>query len=217
MSPRDESRVNRFVSPIPVEEATGQLLAFYSSLQAKRGHVPDLYRCLSPRSDLLVSTMDLAQKAYGSESALSRRTKEEIAAFVRGLVGRPEATPPQYSPLYSQRMNGAVLEPLGRADLDAATKAGLEKPERSLLELVAAVWKDGYQLTVDDIDRVRAEGWEDQAIFEAVFDGALFGLFVQVASAFGICDPSLDLESAEAGDAVAKLNQEPKIRSTWSF
>jgi alkylhydroperoxidase family enzyme len=58
--------------------------------------------------------------------------------------------------------------------------------ERLLLEFVATLTRHAYRITDAEVDGLRAAGWSDEQIAEAVYDGALFNLFVRLADAFDI-------------------------------
>ena len=58
--------------------------------------------------------------------------------------------------------------------------------ERLLLEFVGTLTKHAYRITDDHVDGLRRAGWCDEQIAEAVYDGALFNLFVRLADAFDI-------------------------------
>ena len=75
-------------------------------------------------------------------------------------------------------------------DLDAA---GLMPKHRLLLEFVATLTRHAYRITDEQVQGLREAGWSDAQIAEAVYDGALFNLFVRLADAFDIHpDPSYD-------------------------
>lgn len=75
-------------------------------------------------------------------------------------------------------------------DLDAA---GLDSKHRLLLELVETLTRHAYRITDEQVQGLRDVGWTDPQIAEAVYDGALFNLFVRLADAFDIHpDPSFD-------------------------
>jgi alkylhydroperoxidase family enzyme len=75
-------------------------------------------------------------------------------------------------------------------DLDAAD---LSAKHRLLLEFVETLTRHAYRITDDQVQRLREAGWTDAQIAEAVYDGALFNLFVRLADAFDIHpDPSYD-------------------------
>ena len=58
--------------------------------------------------------------------------------------------------------------------------------ERLLLEFVGTLTRHAYRITDEQVDGLRRAGWRDEQIAEAVYDGALFNLFVRLADAFDI-------------------------------
>lgn len=58
--------------------------------------------------------------------------------------------------------------------------------ERLLLEFVDTLTRHAYRITDAQVDGLRRAGWSDEQIAEAVYDGALFNLFVRLADAFDI-------------------------------
>jgi alkylhydroperoxidase family enzyme len=87
-------------------------------------------------------------------------------------------------------------------DLDAA---GLSPRHRLLLEFVETLTRHAYRITDEQVEGLRQAGWTDAQIAEAVYDGALFSLFVRLADAFDIHpDPAFD-----AGGIPGVLNNPP--------
>jgi alkylhydroperoxidase family enzyme len=79
---------------------------------------------------------------------------------------------------------------LRNGDLAAAN---LSPKHRLLLEFVETLTRHAYRITDDQVEALRDIGWTDPQIAEAVYDGALFNLFVRLADAFDIHpDPSYD-------------------------
>ena len=76
---------------------------------------------------------------------------------------------------------------LRRADLAAAP---VTDAERELLRFTELLTRHAYRNTQADVDRVRAAGWTDEQIAEAVYITALFAFFNRVADAFGLADPN---------------------------
>jgi alkylhydroperoxidase family enzyme len=58
--------------------------------------------------------------------------------------------------------------------------------ERLLLEFVATLTRNAHRITDEQVDQLRRVGWSDEQIAEAVYNGALFNLFVRLADAFDI-------------------------------
>jgi alkylhydroperoxidase family enzyme len=72
-------------------------------------------------------------------------------------------------------------------DLDAA---GMTPKHRLLLEFVETLTRHAYRITDEQVQALREAGWSDAQIAEAVYDGALFNLFVRLADAFDIHPPA---------------------------
>jgi alkylhydroperoxidase family enzyme len=82
--------------------------------------------------------------------------------------------------------SAAQIEALIRGDLDAAE---CTVAERTLMELVRKLTLTPGAMADDDIPPLRAAGWTDDQIAEAVYITALFAFFNRVADAFGLEDP----------------------------
>ncbi len=65
-------------------------------------------------------------------------------------------------------------------------EAGLTAPERVLLEYVQQITEAAYRSTAEDVEKLRAVGWTEDQIAEAVYITAMFAFFNRVADAFGI-------------------------------
>lgn len=68
-------------------------------------------------------------------------------------------------------------------------EAGLSAAERSLLEYVELITHAAYRSTHVDVQKLRAAGWNEEQISEAVYITAMFAFFNRVADAFGIPAP----------------------------
>ena len=88
--------------------------------------------------------------------------------------------------LQLQGADDPVVDALAAAKLE---EAPVSDAERALLDLVRLVTQTAYRTTAEDIARVRAAGWTDEQIGEAVYVTAIFALFNRVADAFGLQDP----------------------------
>ena len=62
----------------------------------------------------------------------------------------------------------------------------ITEAERVLLEFVGTLTRHAYRITDAEVEGLRRVGWSDEQIAEAVYDGALFNLFVRLADAFDI-------------------------------
>jgi alkylhydroperoxidase family enzyme len=81
-----------------------------------------------------------------------------------------------------------VAQALRCGDLD---KAPITPAERLLLEFVGTLTRHAHRITDEQVQGLRDAGWTDPQIAEAVYDGALFNLFVRLADAFDIHPPAV--------------------------
>lgn len=58
--------------------------------------------------------------------------------------------------------------------------------ERVLLEYVQLITEAAYRSTAEDVEKLRAAGWNEDQIAEAVYIIAMFAFFNRIADAFGI-------------------------------
>jgi alkylhydroperoxidase family enzyme len=65
-------------------------------------------------------------------------------------------------------------------------EAGLTPAERTLLEYVELITHAAPRSTPEDVQKLRAAGWKEDQIAEAVYITALFAFFNRVADAFGV-------------------------------
>ena len=64
--------------------------------------------------------------------------------------------------------------------------AGLTAAERALMDYVKLITDAAYRSTAEDVEKLRAAGWKEEQISEAVYITALFAFFNRVADAFGV-------------------------------
>ena len=69
-------------------------------------------------------------------------------------------------------------------------EAGLTPAERALMDYTKLITDSAARSTPEDVEKLRAVGWREDQIAEAVYIIALFAFFNRVADAFGV--PSQD-------------------------
>ena len=100
-----------------------------------------------------------------------------------------------------------MVEALGRGDLKSAP---VTPAERVLLEFVELLTRHAYRTADSDAERLRAAGWTDPQIAEAVYITALFAFFNRVADAFGLEDPGYrDLAAAGKTAGLPQRDMQP--------
>jgi alkylhydroperoxidase family enzyme len=85
-------------------------------------------------------------------------------------------------------LQGDEFAPAARAIRDGARLADVpvSEAERLLLDFVETITRHAYRVTDEQVDGLRRVGWSDEQIAEAVYNTALFSLFVRLADAFDI-------------------------------
>jgi alkylhydroperoxidase family enzyme len=83
---------------------------------------------------------------------------------------------------------GQAAQALRDGDLDAA---GLDVPERLLLEFAGTISAAAYKVTDEQVQGLRNVGWTDEQIAEGAYVAALFSMFVRLADTFGIEPPAV--------------------------
>ena len=89
-----------------------------------------------------------------------------------------------------------TIDHLSRGNLDGAP---INDSERALLVLTELLTLNPHRTTAADIDRVRAAGWDDEQIAEAVYVTAMFAMMNRIADAFGLEDPNYRAMAADGG------------------
>ncbi len=160
--------------------------------------VPDIFKAMSLRPELMEKVLDLSERGHFSDGYLDRRTKERIATFVSALNGSPYCLGSHAGGLRTLGSPSSQVAALARADLAGA---GLPVREQALLEFVRGLTLKPGQVTDADVARLRQHGWSDEQVFEAAFDAALFAFFNRVASAYGLDSPPDGWEPSQANGA----------------
>jgi alkylhydroperoxidase family enzyme len=94
---------------------------------------------------------------------------------------------------------------LRAGDLESA---GVTPAERKLLEFSAKLTERAWAITDGDVAELRAAGWSDAQIAEAVYVGAFFNMMVRLADAFGI-EPPPEADAEGVPPAVSRGRAAP--------
>ncbi len=97
--------------------------------------------------------------------------------------------------------------------LDDYTTAPISERERALFAFIAKVVQDSTSIGPADLDRARAAGWTDEALYDAITVCALFQFYNTWIDASGVSDmpaTSYDMQAqrlATKGYAYAESTQ----------
>jgi uncharacterized peroxidase-related enzyme len=167
------------------QDATGEVAELYDELRgAFLGFVPDVFKLVSTRPDLL-GVFVAGHRAMFGGGHLSREAKEVVALTVARVA----------SCQYCTTAHDALLRLLGTDShfADAVLNGALDDPAipadvRALAEMATKITEHAYRITDDDLDRVRAHGWTDQQLLEAVWVACQFNATVRLVDTFGLRD-----------------------------
>jgi uncharacterized peroxidase-related enzyme len=166
-----------------VEESDPRARRVYRRFGGGRREVPDIFKAMSLRPDLMEKMLELSEKGHFSDGYLDRKTKERIATFVSALNGSHYCVGSHAGGLRDLGVSSAEVAALARGDLDGAA---LSPRQRVLFEFIRRLTLKPGEITGAEVKRLKASGWRDEQIFEAAFDASLFALFNRVAVTYGL-------------------------------
>jgi len=88
-------------------------------------------------------------------------------------------------------------EDLVRSVLNDLESSPLEEKDKAMLRFAAKMTRDLPAITGDDAARVRAAGWDDEAIYYAITTCALFNFYNRWISATGVAEMSADAHQTQ--------------------
>ena len=153
-----------------------------------RPQVPGILKCFATHPPLLEHMMGLAQSMLFVDGALDRRHKEMLSAFVSAQNQCAYCTDSHGFFFRAHGGSAAALEAVVVCCLDSDA---ITPPQRALLHFARKITQYSQATRPADIEELRATGWSDLQIAEAIHLIALFACFNRVVNAFGL--PSQDL------------------------
>lgn len=168
-----------------VEETDRRAPWIYRRFQASGG-VPDIFKTMSLRPELMDKVFDLSERAHFSDGYLDYRTKERIATLVSALNRSRYCTSSHAAGLNDLGVLPAQTTALAAGDVDAP---GLDNRQRAMLSFARRLTKDPGANIQEEVERLRKAGWRDEQIFEAAFDVSLFNFFNRMAAAYQLETP----------------------------
>jgi alkylhydroperoxidase family enzyme len=94
------------------------------------------------------------------------------------------------------------------AVLEDPERAPITPAEKALLAFIEGVNGRSYDLRSEEVDRVRAAGWSDEAIYDAVSVCALFNFYNRWCDGTGV-NPMPPEGHAASGKRLAELGYAP--------
>lgn len=170
-----------------VEESDRQASRVYRRFRGGRETVPDIFKTMSLRPELMEKVLDLSEQGHFSSGYLDRLTKERIATVVSSY-NRSR---------YCLSSHAMALVDLGRGEAETAALArgnidvpSVNPKQRALLRFAQRLTQNPGAPMSEEIQRLRAAGWRDEQIFEAAFDVSLFNFFNRMAATYDLETPA---------------------------
>jgi uncharacterized peroxidase-related enzyme len=149
------------------EQAEGKLKDLYTATEQMFGAVPNNVRMLGVSPKILENQLDMVGY-FMEHPALT----PSFLAMIRMVVSANCQSP------YCENFNTGMLMQGGmsaeqlQACKDNADNAPLDDKEKALLKLVVKATKDPHSVVAADIEQLKALGWSEQDVFDAVAHGA---------------------------------------------
>jgi uncharacterized peroxidase-related enzyme len=144
-------------------------------------------------------------------SPLGVAEREMIAAYVSGLNACNYCHGAHRMIAESQGMDPAVFESL----LNDPAQAGIDERLLPILAYVKKLTETPSRMTDRDAEAVYAAGWDEQALFDAVFVCALFNFMNRLVEGCGVQMDEAALESAL--ERYEKMKDSPEPYSTYAI
>ncbi len=149
----------------------------------KSGQLGEIFELLALDKDLYFATDMMVQNFLLKETLLPYSTKERIALLV-SLANNCTMCVDVHKNI--AKMLGMSEEEVAET-LQGIDAMEIPEKEKVLLRLaLKAAEKENYKTTQEDIDRVKAAGWSEAEILEAVRIAAYFNYINTLSNVFGL-------------------------------
>jgi uncharacterized peroxidase-related enzyme len=181
--PSEEQMAKKpWIECAPPEQATGDLRRAYDKILATRGSIPQI-RAVMAGEPLTVEGFAwfYPENNYACRS-IDRRLAEMIATVASAANGSGFGGPAHARQLARLTGDPAFADAL----LRDYTRVDLPRKERALLDYVWKLSRTPGEMSAEDLDVLRAEGWSDAQLVATVHVTAFFAYMNRVAEAFGV-------------------------------
>jgi uncharacterized peroxidase-related enzyme len=165
--------------------ATGATADIYALVKERTGlpFVPDMFRLLSTRPDLLQAVLAGFGGVFGG-GVLPRETKELISAWTSRVNSCPYCVGTHN--FFLQQFGGSAELAQAVATSSSPDELPVDDRTHELMRLVTKVSTAAYRITDEDWAAATAAGWGDDELLEAVFCAALFNFITRLVDGLGL-------------------------------
>lgn len=181
------------LSTVDEETASPEVKLLYQRFRNSFGRpqVPGILQCFATHPPLLEHMLGLAEQMLFVDGALGRQNKELISTYV-SAINRCAYCADSHA--HSFCMQGGGHAAVTAALACDARSPDLTEQQQALLRFAHAVTESSHAVCPEDVGLMRAAGFRDLQIAEAIHVSALFAAFNRVVNAFGL--PSQNLLAA---------------------
>lgn len=165
------------------EEMAPEIQEKARPIMEKTGKLGDIFKLLAIRKDIYFATDGMVQNYLLKETELPYRTKEAIALLISKENGCKMCVDVHKGIAKMLGMSEAEVERVLRG-IDAME---VDNAEKTLLRFcIRASQKDNYKMTADDIEAIKAVGYSETQILEAVAITGYFNYINTLSNVFGL-------------------------------
>ncbi len=165
------------------EEMTPAIQEKARPILEKTGQLGEIFKLLAIDEKIYFATDEMIQKYLLDETTLSYDIKEAIALLISKENGCKMCVDVHRS---IAKMLGLTEEHIGKI-LQGVDAIDTDEKEKALLNFcIRAAQKDNYKIQKEDIDALKAMGWSDVQIIEAVAITGYFNYINTLSNVFGL-------------------------------
>jgi len=165
-----------FILTTPPEDATGDVQAMYERHHAHFGYLPNYARVFSHRPEIMTLWAELQR---GIRRHMDARRFELVTVAAARALGSSYCTlahGAKLAGMLSERELAGVIDGSG---------ATLSDAERAMMDYAAQVARDAAAVTAEDVDRLKAHGFDDAEIFGIAAAAAGRAFFSKLVEGLG--------------------------------
>lgn len=174
------------------EAAGGGFGSRVAGKQAAGSIVPQIFHLLAYKPAMTLHLERLTHEVLRGPSPLSPGFRELIGAFT-GRRNECHFCMGSHAAVAAELLSDRALVD---AVLDDFRSSPLSDAEKGLLAFVEKLNADGAAIRQQDIDLLHAQGWSDEAIYDAVTVCALFNFYNRWVHGAGVCDVPPEIHEA---------------------
>jgi uncharacterized peroxidase-related enzyme len=141
-----------------------------------------IWNILAFRTDAAYHLCELSHQVMFEEAPISQAMRELIAAYTSSL-NRCDFCRNAHAAVASHLYGN---EEFVRSVLDDPEKSSLDEREKALLRFVRKLTLDSGAISESDIEALKSDGWDEAAIYYAIYACALFNFYNRFVSGNGV-------------------------------